>query len=364
MAYGTLKRASLAFVLCVAGLGACSDDDDSVPATTADAAAGSDAAKPDATAADMTSSDAVATDGSAVDAAATDAAEGDAAEGDASGADAAATLYDRLGGVAGIQAKLTQFVGIVMLDNRINGYFLNSTLDGTKFVTCLTLFVGKLTGGPQEYPNAQLGCRDMKTAHTGLKISKSDFDALAEDMVMALVAAGISSADIAGIAGGLGPLVGDIVEDPSSNGTVYQRVGRKPAIMTVIDKFVTRVVGDARINGFFSAANADRLKTCLVRQVCSVDGPCKYGAEITGGPEKGVSMATPCKDMMAVHTGLTKPPGGGAGTPITKADFDALVEDLVMELDAAGVTPADKGALTGALAPLCPKIVAGGTGCP
>jgi truncated hemoglobin YjbI len=293
---------------------------------------------------------ALATDGGDIDAAPTT---------DGGDSDAPPTLYQKLGGQAGIAAKLTTFVGVVVLDNRINGYFLNSKLDPAHFITCLTLFVGKMTGGPEEYPNAMLGCRDMKAAHLGLKISMADFNALTEDLAMGLVAAGLTPADIATLSMGLGPLVGDIVEDTASNATVYQRVGRKPAIITVIDKFVTRVVADARINGFFATANADRLKTCLVRQVCSVDGPCKYGEEVDN-LEKGVSKATPCREMMAVHTGLTK---GAGGAVIMKADFDALVEDLVLELDAAGVTAADKGMLVAALAPLCPKIVSGGTGC-
>ena len=35
-----------------------------------------------------------------------------------------------------------------------------------------------------------------------------------------------------------------------------------------------------------------------------------------------------------------------------------------MEFDEAGVTPADRDAIIGAIAPLCAEIVAGGTGCP
>jgi truncated hemoglobin YjbI len=270
------------------------------------------------------------------------------------------TVYNHLGGEEGIKTAMTAFVSKVVNDPRINGYFLNAKFDGYRLINCLVLQVGSLTGGPQIYPS--MGCRDMKSSHTNLKISMNDFSDLAADLVATLQAAKVAKADIDAVVKAVSPYAPEIVEDPNSNGTVYQRVGRKPAITAVVKAFTTRVVGDARINGFFSKANADRLGTCLVRQVCSIDGPCKYGEEVDGEP--GVSRATPCKDMTSVHTGMTSPPGGGAeAKPLTIADFNALVEDLVIELDAAKVSPTDKNAVLGALGPLCKQIVAGGTGC-
>ncbi|HEY0710354.1 MAG TPA: DUF4394 domain-containing protein [Polyangia bacterium] len=272
----------------------------------------------------------------------------------------ASKLYDRLGGEAGIRTVVTDFVvNRVLKDAKINGYFLNRSVDGSKLIQCLVLQVGSLTGGPQVYPSA--GCRDMKSSHKGLKISMQDFNDLAGHLVDALKAVNVAQADIDTIVSALVPMADDIVEDKTNNATVYQRLGRKPAIATVIGKFITEVVADARINGFFGRANAERLQTCLVRQVCSIDGPCKYGQEVDGA-EPGVSAANACRDMKSSHVGLTNPPAGGAG--ITKADFDALVEDLVKTLDAAGVPATDKMAILSALAPTCGDIVAGGTGCP
>jgi truncated hemoglobin YjbI len=252
------------------------------------------------------------------------------------------TPYLRLGGETGIKTVLTDFVGRVLKDPKINGYFLNAKVDGGRLLQCLVLQVGSLTGGPQTYPS--MGCRDMKSSHAGLKISMNDFGDLAGHLVAALQAAKVAQADIDAIVKAVTPTAADIVEDKTSNGSVYQRVGRKPAIAAVVKAFITRVAADSRINGFFSQTDVERLSTCLVRQVCSVDGPCKYGEEVDGEP--GVSRAKPCKDML------------------TAADFTALVEDLVAELDAAKVPAADKSALLGALGPLCTKIVAGGTGCP
>lgn len=276
----------------------------------------------------------------------------------------AANLYMRLGAEPGIRTVITDFVvNRVLLDPKINGFFLNSSVDGGKLINCLVLQVGNLTGGPEVYPSA--GCRDMKTSHAGLKISMQDFNDLAGHLVASLTAAGVPAADINTIVDAVAPMASDIVEDKTNNATVYQRVGRKPAIGTVIDNFIGRVVKDVRINGFFATTNAARLRTCLVRQVCSIDGPCKYGQEVAHPSEPGVSPAAVCKDMKSSHIGLTSPPGGAAGSKgITHADFGALVEDLILELDAAGVAAADKGAILGALGPMCDDIVAGGIGCP
>jgi truncated hemoglobin YjbI len=272
-----------------------------------------------------------------------------------------ATLYDRLGGEAGIRMVVGDFVGRVVKDNKINGYFLNASVDGNRVAMCLVLQVGSLTGGPQKYPSN--GCRDMKTIHQGMKISMNDFSDLAGHLVAALQAAGVAKPDIDAIVAAVTPTANDIVEDRNNNLTVYQRVGRKPGIAAVVQGFAGRVLADSRINGFFARANADRLGTCLVRQVCgATQGPCKYGQEVDGEP--GVSRAKPCLDMVTVHTGMTSPPGGGAGKPLTIADFNALVEDLITELNADKVPAAEQMALLGALGPLCKQIVPGGAGCP
>jgi len=262
----------------------------------------------------------------------------------------APNLYQRLGHEAGIGTVMDDFIGRVLADSKINGYFLNSNVDGGRLKNCLVLQVGNLTGGPQIYPSA--GCRDMKTSHAGMRISRRDFDDLAGHLVMALQKAGVAATDVNAIVAAVTPMASDIVEDTANNATVYQRVGRKPAIATVVTDFIGRVVKDTRINGFFTMAKADRLHTCLVRQVCGIDGPCKYGMEVDAA-EPGVSRAKPCVDMKSSHAGLTNTQGMG----ISMADFGALVEDLVAALDAAGVTAADKNALLGVLGSLCPDIV-------
>jgi len=117
--------------------------------------------------------------------------------------------------------------------------------------------------------------------------------------------------------------------------SLYVRLGEKPAIEAVIDKFLANVVADARISSFFShldAAGVAKLRGHLVDQVCmATGGPCTYGG----------------KDMVAAHKGMG----------ITEAQFGALVEDLVKALDELGVPATEKGELLGALGGMKPDIV-------
>jgi len=116
---------------------------------------------------------------------------------------------------------------------------------------------------------------------------------------------------------------------------LYTRLGEKPAIEAVVDKFLANVVADARINARFThmdEAAVGKLRNHLVDQVCNATGgPCQY----TG------------KDMVTVHTGMN----------ITEDEFNALVDDLVKALDELGVKEAEKSELLGALGGMKGDIV-------
>jgi hemoglobin len=268
------------------------------------------------------------------------------------------TLYARLGEEAGITAAITAFVGRVVVDPKINSYFLNTAVDGGRLIDCLVLQVASVAGGPQMYPGTS-DCRDMVSSHVGLGISDSDFNDLVGHLVDVLTEGGVSGDDIGTIGAVLGTTYDAIVESPNDNETIYHRLGRYPGIDGAVGLFIGAVVADDRINGFFGATDAARLQTCLNRQVCgATGGPCVYGAEVDGVP--GLTAATPCLDMATVHAGMMD----DMGSPVTIDDFDALVEDLVGVLMAANVDGADITAIGGALAPTCPAIVANAADCP
>lgn len=113
---------------------------------------------------------------------------------------------------------------------------------------------------------------------------------------------------------------------------LYDRLGGRPAITAVVDAFVANVAADTRINRFFANTDIPTLKMHLVNQI----------GEATGGPEKYTG-----RDMKTAHAGLM----------ITKADFDALVEDLVKALDQFKVPEQEKNELLGLLGPMEKDIV-------
>jgi hemoglobin len=114
--------------------------------------------------------------------------------------------------------------------------------------------------------------------------------------------------------------------------SLYERLGETAAITAVVDDFVARCASDDRINAKFARSDVPRLKKMLVDQICeATGGPCTY----TG------------RDMRTTHDGMG----------VTAGEFDALVDNLVATLDAAGVGAAEKDELLGALAPMRSDIV-------
>jgi hemoglobin len=271
------------------------------------------------------------------------------------------TLYHRLGRKPGIQAAIDAFIARVVADDKINGYFLNNTLDATNLDYCLVEQVGALAGGPNVYPIPGK-CRDMKSSHRGLNISMQDYNDLAGHLVAVLTAGGVAQADIDTIAAALTApaFVADIVEAPNNNETIYHRLGRKPGISMALMGFASRVLADPALAPYFGPSkltdgNPNRLFTCLISQVCdATGGPCKYGKET-------LLMANTCKDMKSSHAGMTDT----NGNPVTINEFNALVGHLVAELTALGVAQADINAIGTVLGGTCKDIVANdGQGCP
>ena len=277
-------------------------------------------------------------------------------------------LCARLGGAGagGINDLVTDFVvNNVLIDQKINGYFLNSDVDGGGLIGLVTDQLGEAAG----CDGVTYGGLDMKTAHTGLKISDQDFNDFAADFVTALdthqgTHPDLTDDDKTTILGVLDSMRPDIVEDLTNDGTVYQRVGRKPAIKGLIgfpdvpESFVGLVAANAAINSFFAASDFDRLNTCLTRQVAGIDGPTKYGQEVDSPAadiDEGVALDNPCRDMVSSHESLMD----ADMTTITIEDFGALVSDLVTAMGTAGVAADDQTAILTVLDSLCDQIVVG-----
>ena len=273
-------------------------------------------------------------------------------------------LCTRVGGTAGVGELVTTFLGNVIVDDRINAYFLRNDLDLAGLGQCVVDQLGEAMG----CAGVVYSCKSMLAAHEGLGISMADFADFAEDFVAAWGTHAqahpeLTADDLDAVVGVLGGMAPDIVEDAGDDLTVYQRVGRKPALEAVVGhpdevgSFVDNVIKDPSISGFFAATDFERLNTCLTRQLIGIDGPNTYGLERDGLPpdvDPGASQAAPCRDMMSAHAELID---ANDANGVETADFLALVTQLLVAMTDAGVSMDDQNIILGALGPLCPSIV-------
>ena len=119
------------------------------------------------------------------------------------------SLYNRLGGKQAITKVVDDFVANVAADQRINGLFAKTAADPKRMKTFKGHLVDQIceaAGGPCKYKGM-----DMKTAHQGMNIKESDFNALVEDLVKALDKNKVGQKEKDELLGALGGMKGQIV---------------------------------------------------------------------------------------------------------------------------------------------------------
>jgi hypothetical protein len=132
-------------------------------------------------------------------------------EGGASGAGGlSGSLYDRLGGHAGIQVAIGKIVGKELGDPDIASYFAPALTDKSHtpqpadIEECFTDLLGSVAGGKETYPTTLddgYVCRSMPAAHGALHIGGDTFDHFVMIAGDELTALGVADADVATIAG-------------------------------------------------------------------------------------------------------------------------------------------------------------------
>jgi hemoglobin len=88
-------------------------------------------------------------------------------------------LYQRLGGYNAIQAVVDEAIKNIAADRRINRFFKGANIQRLR--RQLADQICAASGGPCVYTG-----RDMKSAHAGMGIKSSHFDALVQDLGKAL----------------------------------------------------------------------------------------------------------------------------------------------------------------------------------
>jgi hemoglobin len=114
------------------------------------------------------------------------------------------TLYERLGGYDAIQAVVDQMIANVAADRRINKYFAHADIPRLRHM--LADQICSATGGWCVYRG-----KDMKTAHAGMHIRNRDFNALVQDLGLALNKYKVPAREQHELVALLAPLKRDIV---------------------------------------------------------------------------------------------------------------------------------------------------------
>ncbi|HEX8136460.1 MAG TPA: group 1 truncated hemoglobin [Pyrinomonadaceae bacterium] len=92
------------------------------------------------------------------------------------------SLYERLGGYNALAAVTDEFLRRLAEDKQLSRFLVGLSDDSKKRLRQHVLnLLCQSTGGPCVYTG-----RDMKTAHTGLKITESDWDISAKALVATL----------------------------------------------------------------------------------------------------------------------------------------------------------------------------------
>lgn len=116
-----------------------------------------------------------------------------------------ASLYERLGGAAAIDAAVDLFYDKVLADNRIAPFFVGVPMQRQRAhqKAFLTLALGGASGVPYQG-------RGMREAHATLNLTDAHFDAVLENLADALMELGVTEtlvAEVGAAAEALRPVV-------------------------------------------------------------------------------------------------------------------------------------------------------------
>ena len=137
----------------------------------------------------------------------------------------ATTLYQRLGGHAGIRSAVNAIVAAELQNQDIASYFFfqsgapgNGHPTADQIEECFTDLVGSAASGPEVYPTTittdagAFTCRSMQAIHAPLLISGGTFDTFVMIAGSTLSSAGVSSSDVATLASVLNGTKPEIVK--------------------------------------------------------------------------------------------------------------------------------------------------------
>ena len=229
-----------------------------------------------------------------------------------------ASLYERIGGEAAVNAAVDVFYRKVLADDRINSFFEGVDMD--KQAAKQKAFLTMALGGPNNYTG-----EDMRKGHAHLVekgLNDSHFDAVMENLGATLTELGVPGdliAEAAAIAESTRAdvLAGYTEEEKAAMNkpSLFDRIGGEAAVNAAVDVFYRKVLADDRINSFFEGVDMDKQAA-------------KQKAFLTmalGGPNNYTG-----EDMRKGHAHLVE-------RGLNDSHFDAVMENLGATLKELGV---------------------------
>jgi hemoglobin len=210
-----------------------------------------------------------------------------------------ASLYEKIGGEAAVNAAVDIFYRKVLKDDRIKHFFAG--VDMAKQAAKQKAFLTMAFGGPNKYTGA-----DMRKAHAHLVakgMNNSHFDAVMENLGATLTELKVPGDLIAQAAAIAESTRKDVLAGEPS---LYEKIGGEAAVNAAVDIFYRKVLKDDRIKHFFDgvdmAKQAAKQKAFLTM---AMGGPNNY----TGA------------DMRKAHAHLV-------AKGLNNSHFDAVMENL------------------------------------
>lgn len=114
--------------------------------------------------------------------------------------------YDRIGGGRAVSAVVEKFYGSVLADAELAPFF--DGLDMSRLKRHQVLLISQVMGGPADYTG-----RDLRSAHSGLNITRDQFGRVVDHLVTALRDASVPDDVIGRLGSQLGAAEQDVVAD-------------------------------------------------------------------------------------------------------------------------------------------------------
>ena len=172
-----------------------------------------------------------------------------------------ASLYDRIGGEAAVNAAVDIFYRKVLADDRINQFF--EGVDMEKQAAKQKAFLTMAFGGPNNYTG-----EDMRKGHAHLVekgLNDSHVDVIIELLGETLKELGVSDdliAEVAAIANSVRDdvLAGYTEEEKAAMNqpSLFERLGGEDAVNAAVDIFYRKVLADDRVNKFFEGVDMEK----------------------------------------------------------------------------------------------------------